>query len=68
MQAEREHAGERPKSHQRPKSGGTISYDSCLIAGQARARQLTLVTHNTAEFARVPYLRIEDWSRGRKRT
>jgi len=36
-----------------------------LIAGQARARQLTLITHNTAEFARVPYLHIEDWSRAR---
>jgi len=40
-----------------------------LIAGQARARQLTLITHNTAEFARVPYLHIEDWSlaRGKRR-
>ena len=32
-----------------------------LIAGQAAARDLTLVTHNTREFARVPGLRIEDW-------
>lgn len=38
-----------------------------LIAGQARARALTLVTHNTAEFGRVPGLRVEDWEvrRGR---
>ena len=35
-------------------------YDG-LIAGQARARNLTLVTHNTREFSRVPGLRIEDW-------
>ena len=36
------------------------SYD-VLIAGQARARALTLVTHNTREFARVPRLQVEDW-------
>ena len=32
-----------------------------LIAGQARARDLTLVTHNLREFRRVPNLRLEDW-------
>jgi len=32
-----------------------------LIAGQAVARSLILVTHNTREFERVPALRIEDW-------
>jgi tRNA(fMet)-specific endonuclease VapC len=32
-----------------------------LIAGQAVARNLILVTHNTTEFARVPNLQIEDW-------
>jgi tRNA(fMet)-specific endonuclease VapC len=32
-----------------------------LIAGQAMARGLTLVTHNTREFNRVPGLRIQDW-------
>jgi tRNA(fMet)-specific endonuclease VapC len=32
-----------------------------LIAGQATARDLTLVTHNVREFGRVPGLRIEDW-------
>jgi tRNA(fMet)-specific endonuclease VapC len=45
--------------------GTPIGPYDVLIAGQARARQLTLVTRNTAEFARVPYLRIEDWSRGK---
>ncbi|NIE65649.1 type II toxin-antitoxin system VapC family toxin [Burkholderia sp. Ax-1719] len=35
-------------------------YDA-LIAGQARARQLVLVTHNVREFARVSGLLIEDW-------
>lgn len=32
-----------------------------LLAGTARARALTLVTHNTAEFARVPSLSLTDW-------
>ncbi len=32
-----------------------------LIAGQARARGLVLVTHNVGEFARVSGLQVEDW-------
>jgi tRNA(fMet)-specific endonuclease VapC len=32
-----------------------------LIAGQAKARSMILVTHNTSEFGRVPGLQIEDW-------
>ena|SRR5215468_10456145 len=32
-----------------------------LIAGQARSRDLTLVTHNTKQFGRVPGLRCDDW-------
>ena len=32
-----------------------------LIAGQAMARNMVLVTSNTDEFARVPGLRLEDW-------
>jgi len=36
------------------------AYD-VLIAGQAKARKLTLVTHNTTEFQRVPGLKVEDW-------
>jgi tRNA(fMet)-specific endonuclease VapC len=32
-----------------------------LIAGQAMARDMILVTHNTQEFGRVPGLRLEDW-------
>jgi len=31
------------------------------LAGTALARNLTLVTHNTAEFTRVPGLMVEDW-------
>ena len=37
------------------------AYDT-LIAGQALARNLILVTANTREFARVPGLKLEDWS------
>lgn len=36
-------------------------YDA-LIAGQAKARDLCLVTNNTREFARVVGLRLEDWT------
>lgn len=36
------------------------TYD-VLIAGQAKARNLTLVTNNTREFERVPGLSIENW-------
>lgn len=43
------------------KAGTPIGPYDVLIAGQARARRLTLVTRNTAEFARVPDLAIEDW-------
>lgn len=32
-----------------------------LIAGQALSRDLTLVTRNTHEFARVEGLRVENW-------
>ncbi|HEV7488995.1 MAG TPA: type II toxin-antitoxin system VapC family toxin [Thermoanaerobaculia bacterium] len=41
--------------------GTPIGPYDVLIAGQAKARRLTLVTRNTAEFARIPDLRIEDW-------
>ena len=36
-------------------------YDT-LIAGQALARGLTLVTANTREFSRVQALQLEDWT------
>ena len=41
--------------------GTPIGPYDVLIAGQALARGLTLVTHNTQEFRRVSGLRIEDW-------
>lgn len=41
--------------------GNPIGPYDVLIAGQALARALTLVTCNTSEFQRVPGLIVEDW-------
>ena len=41
--------------------GTPIGPYDVLIAGQAKARKLTLVTHNTTEFTRVLGLKVEDW-------
>jgi tRNA(fMet)-specific endonuclease VapC len=41
--------------------GTPIGGYDVLIAGQAVARNLILVTHNTNEFGRIPGLRLEDW-------
>ena len=32
------------------------------IAGQGLAKNMTVITHNTGEFSRVPGLKIEDWT------
>lgn len=37
---------------------GALDY---LIAGTAIAHRAILVTHNVAEFSRIPHLQIEDW-------
>jgi tRNA(fMet)-specific endonuclease VapC len=42
--------------------GTPIGPYDVLIAGQAMARGLILVTHNIGEFQRVPALQIEDWA------
>jgi tRNA(fMet)-specific endonuclease VapC len=42
-------------------AGTPIGPYDVLIAGQALARGLTLITHNTREFQRVPGLLIQDW-------
>jgi len=44
-------------------AGTLIGPYDILIAGQALARDMILITHNTDEFARVPGLRLEDWTR-----
>jgi tRNA(fMet)-specific endonuclease VapC len=42
--------------------GAPVGGYDILIAGQALARGLTVVTANTREFARVEGLQVEDWS------
>jgi tRNA(fMet)-specific endonuclease VapC len=42
--------------------GKRIGEYETLIAGQAYCRNLTLVTANTGEFARVHRLKVEDWT------
>lgn len=44
-------------------SGRPIGPYDVLIAGQAKARRLTLVTNNVGEFERVEGLPVEDWTR-----
>lgn len=44
------------------KRGTPIGPYDLLIAGQARARKLTLVTANVGEFQRVEGLSVDDWS------
>lgn len=43
-------------------SGAMISANDLFIAAHARSLRLTLVTNNTAEFCRVPDLKIENWA------
>ena len=42
--------------------GSPIGPYDVLIAGQAKARKLTVITNNVGEFARVEGLRVEDWT------
>jgi len=44
------------------RQGTPIGPYDVLIAGQAKARGLTLVTNNVPEFRRVPGLEVEDWT------
>jgi tRNA(fMet)-specific endonuclease VapC len=44
------------------RKGTRIGEYDTLIAGQALARQMTLVTANTREFHRVKGLQLEDWT------
>lgn len=50
----------RVRAHVAAKGTPIGPYD-VLIAGQAVARNLILVTRNRKEFARVPDLSVEDW-------
>ena len=42
-------------------TGQMIGPNDLMIAAIALAHGLTVVTHNTSEFGRVPGLKIEDW-------
>ena len=44
------------------KLGTPIGPYDIQIAAQGLARGLTVVTHNTGEFSRVPNLKLEDWT------
>ena len=44
------------------RSGAPIGPYDVLIAGQALARGLTLITNNLREFKRIDGLKAEDWS------
>lgn len=43
------------------RKGTNIGSHDLLIAAVAIANNLTLVTHNTREFLRIPGLKVEDW-------
>ena len=43
------------------RSGIVVSFADMTIAATAKNHNLTLVTHNTADFQAIPGLRLEDW-------
>jgi tRNA(fMet)-specific endonuclease VapC len=45
----------------RAASGSPIEPYDALIAGQAKSRDLTLISRNVGEFSRVSGLQIENW-------
>lgn len=47
--------------HDLARQGTQIGPNDLLIAAQALAADLTLVTANTREYERVPSLRVENW-------
>ena len=47
--------------HELELAGKVIGPNDLMIAAIAQAHNLTLVTHNSAEFGRVLSLQIEDW-------
>jgi len=44
--------------------GRSIGLCDAMLAGVARSRNLTMVTHNLSEFSRVDGLRVADWREG----
>ncbi len=45
------------------KQGNVIGPYDMQIAAQAMTRSLTVVTNNYDEFSRVPYIKVEDWTK-----
>lgn len=45
--------------------GRMIGANDLFIAAHARCLGIALVTNNTREFSRVPFLRIENWAAGK---
>jgi tRNA(fMet)-specific endonuclease VapC len=43
------------------RAGTPVGSFDVLIAGQALARNLILITRNTSEFQRIPRLKLQDW-------
>lgn len=43
------------------RKGITAPHSDLMIAATAKVHDLTLVTHNTADFQNIPGLRLEDW-------
>ena len=48
--------------HYLEKTGSPIGAYDILIAAQGLSNNITIVTHNTGEFSRIPNLAIEDWT------
>jgi tRNA(fMet)-specific endonuclease VapC len=44
--------------------GEMIGDRDCMIAAIARSQRMALVTHNIADFGRVPGLKVVDWTKG----
>lgn len=42
-------------------AGTPIGAYDVMIAAQGIARKLTVITHNTKEFSRIPRIQFEDW-------
>jgi tRNA(fMet)-specific endonuclease VapC len=45
-------------------AGQAIGPFDALIAGQAKARDLTVITNNLREYLRIENLKVEDWTVG----
>jgi len=45
--------------------GEMIGDRDCMIAAIARSQSMALVSHNVADFSRVPGLKVQDWTKGK---